>query len=553
MTSLHPSTTSLNSNPKVDEHRWVVQIRRTLTELLDDDDENNVPICIFNVPKALRATNPDSYTPQVVALGPYHYWRPDLHEMERYKLSSAKKTQKQLQNIKLQSLVDHLTMLEPKIRASYHRYLDLNSETLAWMMAIDSSFLLEFLQIYDTKEIKQLTRVGSRLLHLVDYSRKKSMHNAILRDVVMLENQLPLFVLRKIMEFQFHSSELADDKLLLMLMGFCQDLSPFKMVEDVPRPEVSNCSHLLYFLYRIVVPESEERYETIDIDDEKEEPQEKEKRSEDSRDVKLLSRINRCTTGFIKGLILSRPIKVIVKLPLIVLSNLPGFTILKQPIEYLLSSQNNEGKMLDNENTSSSNKDTLPLVEEIMIPSVVELTKSGIIFLPTNGNIRTINFDAKTSKIYLPTISLDENSEVIFRNLVAYEASNASGPLIFTRYTELMNGIIDTAEDARQLREGGIILNHLKSDDEVANLWNGMSKSLRLTKVPFLDQVIEDVNKDYDSKWKVKIDKFMKVYVFNSWQFLTFLAAVFFLLLMILQVLSSLFNCAHISHHRATR
>ncbi|MCH92456.1 putative UPF0481 protein, partial [Trifolium medium] len=78
-------------------------------------------------------------------------------------------------------------------------------------------------------------------------------------------------------------------------------------------------------------------------------------------------------------------------------------------------------------------------------------------------------------------------------------------PLVITRYTELMNGIIDTEDDAKILREKGIILNHLKSDQEVANMWNGMSKSLRLSRVPFLDKTIEDVNKFYHNALKIKM------------------------------------------------
>ncbi|CAK9147601.1 unnamed protein product [Ilex paraguariensis] len=108
---------------------------------------------------------------------------------------------------------------------------------------------------------------------------------------------------------------------------------------------------------------------------------------------------------------------------------------------------------------------------------------------------------------------MSQNSPKL-RNLVAYEGCNASGSLALTRYTELMNGIIDTAEDAKLLRERGIIVNRLKNDEEVANLWNEMSRSMRLTKVPFLDKVIEDVNKYHDSKLKVKAGKFMKAYVF---------------------------------------
>ena len=88
--------------------------------------------------------------------------------MERYKIAAAKRTQKQLQNIKFQCIVDHLTELELKFRASYHKFLDFSVETLAWMMAIDASFLLEFLQIYAIQEGKTMTRVSSRMFHLVE-------------------------------------------------------------------------------------------------------------------------------------------------------------------------------------------------------------------------------------------------------------------------------------------------------------------------------------------------------------------------------------------------
>ncbi|GAY31957.1 hypothetical protein CUMW_272930, partial [Citrus unshiu] len=102
-------------------------------------------------------------------------------------------------------------------------------------------------------------------------------------------------------------------------------------------------------------------------------------------------------------------------------------------------------------------------------------------------------------------------AELVLINLVAYEASNASGPLVLTRYSELINRIIDTEEDVKLLRENGVVLNRLRSDAEVAKLWNGISKSIRLTKVPHIDIVIEDVNKYYNSRWRVKCWKNKKL------------------------------------------
>ncbi|CAK7344087.1 unnamed protein product [Dovyalis caffra] len=531
---------TFNSNPNFDEHRWIINVRRTLDEELEDDTE--IPVCIFNVPKILMASSPDCYIPQQVAIGPYHYWRPELYEMERYKLVAAKRAQKQLESLKFSHIVDHLINLELKIRACYHKFLDFSNETLAWMMAIDASFLLEFLQIYAIKEGITLTRVSSRISHLVDYAGRKSAHNAILIDMVMLENQIPLFVLRKILEVQFSSLELADDMLFSMLVGFCKEISPFKMLQDIPKINISQCSHLLEFLYDMIVPRIEAPEETSEAEDQL-----------DAMHGKCIpSRLSEGLVRLLKRLLFSRLVKYLLKLPWTIVSNLPVCSMLKQLVEYLFFSQDKEEIQPKNKNLNNElNKP--PLVEEIAIPCVAELSKSGVLFVPTTSNILSISFDVKTDTLYLPIISLDVNTEVVLRNLVAYEASNASGPLVFTRYTELMNGIIDTEEDVKLLREKGIILNRLKSDEEVANLWNGMSKSIRLTKVPFLDKVIEDVNRHYNGRWRVKGGKFMKQYVFSSWKFLTLVAAVFLLLLMTLQVFCSVYRYTRILQTRPPR
>ncbi|KAJ6905725.1 hypothetical protein NC652_023473 [Populus alba x Populus x berolinensis] len=442
MSSLN-SNMSSNSNLSFDEHRWIINIRRTLEEELENDAE--IPVCIFNVPKALMTSDPDSYTPQEVAIGPYHHWRPELYEMERYKLAAAKRTQKKLQSLKFQHIVDHLSKLELKIRACYHKFLDFSNETLTWMMAIDASFLLEFLEIYAIKEGIAITRVSSRSMsHLVDYAGRKSAHNAILRDMAMLENQIPLFVLRKILEVQLSSLELADDLLCSMLLGFCKELSPFKMMQDIPKIHISQCAHLLDYLYDMIVPKVEAPPEIISEADDQ--PDAMEGRYNPSEIWKIITRLNKGPVRLLRRLLFSRPFKVILKLPWTILSNLPGFSILKQPLQHLFFSQDQEEIQPENEN-SDNEVNRPPLVEEITIPCVTELSKSGVCFAPTTGNILSITFDVKAVTLYLPVISLDVNTEVVLRNLVAFEASNASGPLVFTRYTELMNGIIDTEED----------------------------------------------------------------------------------------------------------
>lgn len=258
----------------------------------------------------------------------------------------------------------------------------------------------------------------------------------------------------------------------------------------------------------------------------------------------ILSKSNAGMMRMIKKIIFGKPMTVVMKLPWKILSSLPILKLMKGPIEQMLENFRGEGGETKDDNGSQKT----PTIEEITIPSVMEMATAGILFSPVNGGISDISFDVKTCTLYLPVVDLDVNTEVYLRNMVAYEACVASGPLVVARYTELMNGIIDTEEDAKYLRERGIVVNHLKSDKEVADLWNGMSKSVKLTKVEKMDKVIEDVNKRYSKTWRVKAAKFMRTYVFASWKLLCLLAAMFLLFLTTVQAVCSVYSCARVLH-----
>ncbi|XP_066372848.1 putative UPF0481 protein At3g02645 [Miscanthus floridulus] len=572
----HPDTSRHGPPPLVfDEVRWVVQIRQSLEEDApgDDDDDTGIPVSVFNVPKPLQVHKPEAYTPQFIALGPYHHWRPELYEMERYKLAATRRAQKRLRDggVRLDALVDQFKRLERKVRAYYHRYLDFSGETLAWMMLVDGAFLLEFLQVYAVAAAndgdvatdgKALRRVSSRMQHLVDFAGRKSAHSLILRDMLMLENQVPLFLLRRILEPQCASPAEAGELLPRMVTGLMKELCPFKMLDKFPAIDVTKNAHLLEVLYYLLVPKPADggaaeadahgsrREAVYDIEEQPVDGgggDEEQKPAAGCEYVKqLLLTVSSMASGLNSGRMryVTRPIAFAVKAPWKMLTIVPGFSAMKQPVEAFFMSGADGSTHHAHDPNGAGYLTRPPLIEEIMIPSVSELANVGIQFCPTSGDLSTIAFDARTVTFHLPVVTLDSNTEVVLRNLVAYEASAASGPLVLARYTELMNGIIDTDEDVALLRRRGVVLNRMKSDGEVAKLWNGMTRSVRLTKVAFMDRTIEEVNRYYNSRWRVKTKRFMRKYVFSSWQLLTFLAAIMMLLLTTLQAFCSVYTCS---------
>jgi hypothetical protein len=423
--------------------------------------------------------------------------------MEHYKLTSAKRLQKNIQPIKFCHLVNHIAESDSTLRACYHRFLEFDRETLAWIFAIDTSFLLEYLQTYSAKTEGSLMRVSSKMAHLIDYTRRKTAHYAILRDIIMLENQIPLFLLREVHSFFYLLHEDHDQALATMLMGFCKDLSPIKYINYQHfREECFERAHLLDLLYHMVAPKLQ-----LVPDCEQEEPKADEEIGWFKKALKsflaALLYINLAPLRLLSKLFKSKAVMLLVTLPFTIISYVFHLKN-KGDINSLISSA---GSMAEEvESASHEMKDESPLVEEIAIPSVTQLHKIGVKFHPTKGGLGSINFDKSCGIFYLPVIHLDDNSEVVLRNLVAYEACISSEVMVFTRYMELMNGIIDTKEDVRILREAGIILNHLKSDKEVAALWNGMTKSVRVTKVPILDKAIKGANTYYSESWKARMN-----------------------------------------------
>lgn len=172
--------------------------------------------------------------------------------------------------------------------------------------------------------------------HLIDFAGRKSAHNAILREIIMLENQIPLFILRKMLEFQFSSLELADDMLLSMLVGLCKVLSPFRLMVELTTLQVTDHVHILDFLYQMILPKSEDSSEIVGADDQNEAKESGEKSAEKSCFAKrLLEKIAKFISipvCFLKRVLLARRVKRILRFPWIIISSLPGFSILKQPI-----------------------------------------------------------------------------------------------------------------------------------------------------------------------------------------------------------------------------
>jgi hypothetical protein len=108
-----------------------------------------------------------------------------------------------------------------------------------------------------------------------------------------------------------------------MLLGFCKELSPFKLMQDIPKIHIPQCAHLLDYLYDMIVPKVEAPPEIISEADDQPEAMEGRYNSSGNsshiRDLfseiwKIITRLNKGPVRLLKRLLFSRPCKVILKL-----------------------------------------------------------------------------------------------------------------------------------------------------------------------------------------------------------------------------------------------
>lgn len=544
------------SNDRINENGWIIEVKEGLG-IEEEEEEKELRVSVFNVPKELLAMKSEAYIPQCLSIGPYHHWRPELYDMERHKLTVARRFQKRIKDLgSFESVVvKEIKERDWQIRSCYHKFIDYNEETLSWLMALDAAFLLECLQFYVRHHNDQTSHSDVKHLgRILDPKAASAVHNSIVRDLMMLENQVPVFLLQKLLELQLGSRAKAEESLSSLLKLVCQELSPFSF----ELPENSNLyinegAHLLEVLYYAIVPVFHTQNPTAKGNDAPATADMSTIAKGFSSLWKTLSSVKfgpiRFLTRLPQRALNSKPVQVAKKLPLRLLStvgNLPVLKALKKPLAVLVRVEKVEGDVEgkgDGEVEESSVKIIPPTRDELNIPSVANLYSAGIKFSPTSGDLTTIHFSQKTATLHLPKVTLDTNTEVIIRNLVAFEASAAPGALVFTRYTDFMNGIIDSVEDVRLLIKCGIICNHLQGEAEVANLWNGMGKCVRLTKIGYLDKVIKDVNRYYNRTWYVTVVEFVNNRIFGSWKFLSLLGALILLAVTCLQSFCSVYDC----------
>ncbi|KAI4354729.1 hypothetical protein L6164_003575 [Bauhinia variegata] len=166
--------------------------------------------CIYDVPEILRKEKPEAYTPQLISIGPLHHNEEKMKPMEKQKKLYHHYFQTRLQDShQKEALKKFKTFLESEenhIRRCYsNKCEDFSKQEFVQMILLDSVFIMElFLRNFTWKQIQSKEDHSNQTEQekdLLDQFEKDLLFSklwisgVILRDLLLLENQLPIFVL----------------------------------------------------------------------------------------------------------------------------------------------------------------------------------------------------------------------------------------------------------------------------------------------------------------------------------------------------------------------
>ena len=141
---------------------------------------------IKRIPDHLRKVNEEAYSPMIISIGPFHHFDEKLQTMEKFKVRYLKSFMKRA-NINMENLVSTIMEMEEGINRCYaETSLGMDRDDFLKVILVDAIFILELI----FRNVNGCWESDDLLI--------EDQMDFIIYDLVLLENQLPFFVLKKL-------------------------------------------------------------------------------------------------------------------------------------------------------------------------------------------------------------------------------------------------------------------------------------------------------------------------------------------------------------------
>ncbi|KAI3933600.1 hypothetical protein MKX01_032705 [Papaver californicum] len=422
-------------------------------------------VCIYKVHEKLQAvSSPSVYTPALVSIGPIHYGDEKLKGTEVCKLyymsdvlTNRGKNDINTTTALLRKCVEFIEMLEKEIRECYAEPILLESMELLEMMVVDGLFIVGLFKHFKVEPVLD----DDPLAHNPWGSQN------IIWDLLLLENQIPMFVLDGLYKLTASEEEQSLKTIGYLAYGYFKNFIDFprdkivlhKMKETDLRGGVQY-KHLLDQLAKTFHPLIDNK------DDEAPLP------------LRRLKRALRVTFKFIVKIFLRKP------------------------------------------NTVHTAR--------LYMPCATQLHQARVKFVKgsTDGSFLDIIFkDGYSGKqmiqgistMTIPPVKINARIDPLLRNLIANEQFSDRYTEYVTSYALFMDMLIVTEKDVEFLSNQGIVTNNLGRFQEIVDLFGRLNREIILGASFYYLGTFDRVNKYYKNRWNFWKAAIKRKYFSNPW------------------------------------
>ncbi|CAL5422180.1 unnamed protein product [Camellia sinensis] len=479
--NIETSVRSTNEIEESSDDACVILIQRRLEENRREGAQTTterVSTSICRVPQNLARISRRATEPEKVSIGPYHHDKDEVLEFPSYKWqfldSLLSRTEQPKSSLRFMTLA--MKELELNARAQYSELIQMSSDDFIEMMLLDGCFIIELFQQVCRSE--DSANVNSLML------MKPWLIPILIRDLLKLENQIPLFVLLKLFSLSNcnTSEHFVWQALEFFNLALPRSLESFKGQRRVFLYEDS--SHLLDLFYRsYCVPKIQQ-------------------------------------AGFRETWLSYNG------------SSYPSTRRLLPCLRYL-------SKLTKLCKRRSPGLPRYRPLSDQSIPCVTRLRHAGVKFRPQkDDNFLDINFHKGVLEI--PPMTINDFTSTVLINCVAYEQCYPrSYSKRFSEYIAFMSCLINSSRDVTFLCEDGIISNFSYNDNHVANLFKKLGEHVVFNiRECYLKNEFREVEAYYSSNWAT----LRRTYFSSPWSTISVVSASALLALTAIQTITAILS-----------
>ncbi|RYR24432.1 hypothetical protein Ahy_B02g057932 [Arachis hypogaea] len=423
---------------------------------------------IYKVPKSLFTVKREAYTPLLISIGPLHHDRKQFKDMQELKTRYFVSFRDHLVFLEKDHLLEEykafLKSEEKNIRSCYQKSQlpdsFNNNDRFVEMMWLDSVFIMElFLREEDDYHCKCKSHINKEDYYI---TTRPCLSKSIQKDLLLLENQIPMYVLERLyktiaVDFKKHATFLDLAKKYFRSWDPCSELT--ENSKNLDRHQILHFTDLIRRAY-VPNPKDLKYLEDDNNQNPNNNNNNKKKKKKDLHQdccfIRTASKLNQAGVSFEKV---------------------------------------RHRSLLD------IRFETRPFYGYLLC--------FGCCPFPWSKFFK--------ARIQFPELRIDHRTECVLRNLIVFEQCHYPEEPYICNYVSLVDSLIHTKDDAELLVEKEAIVHELGSDNEVATLVNSLCMHVVTNKTCY-HKLMGELNEHYNSNWKWTMGTLRRVYFRDLWR-----------------------------------